>query len=102
MLDIIRNDSNHNYCLTDCTELTCWKLRVTARTLILVLLSTDCFFPEIIGYYTYSKLYVWLGGVMIGRLISDREVTSSIPRCSATRCISGQVVHTRASVHQTV
>jgi len=38
---------------------------------------------------------VWLGGVVIGRRISDREVASSIPGCFAARCNSGQVVHTR-------
>jgi len=37
---------------------------------------------------------VWLGGVVVGRRISDRDVTSSIPGCSAARCNSGQVVHT--------
>jgi len=37
---------------------------------------------------------VWLGGVAVGRRISDREVASSIPGCSAARCNSGQVVHT--------
>jgi len=38
---------------------------------------------------------VWLGGVVVGRRISDREVASSIPGCSAARCNSGQVVHTQ-------
>ena len=38
--------------------------------------------------------FVWLGGVVVGRRISDREVASSIPGCSAARCNSGQVVHT--------
>jgi len=38
---------------------------------------------------------VWLGGVAVGRQISDQEVASSIPGCSAARCNSGQVVHTR-------
>ena len=38
---------------------------------------------------------VWLGSVAAGRQIRDREVASSIPGCSATRCNSGQVVHTR-------
>ena len=38
---------------------------------------------------------MWLGGVAVGRRIRDREVASSIPGCSATRCNSGQVVHTR-------
>ena len=37
----------------------------------------------------------WLGGVAVGRGIYDREVASSIPGCSAARCNSGQVVHTR-------
>jgi len=37
---------------------------------------------------------VWLGGIVVGRRISDREVASSIPGCSAARCNSGQVVHT--------
>ena len=37
---------------------------------------------------------MWLGGVAVGRRISDREVASSIPGCSAARCNSGQVVHT--------
>ena len=32
------------------------------------------------------------------RRISDREVASSIPGCSAARCNSGQVVHTRVPV----
>ena len=36
---------------------------------------------------------MWLGGVAVRR-ISDREVASSIPGCSAARCNSGQVVHT--------
>jgi len=30
-------------------------------------------------------LYVWLGGVAVGRQIRDREVASSIPGCSAAR-----------------
>ena len=38
---------------------------------------------------------VWLGGVAVWRRIRDREVASSIPGCSAARCNSGQVVHTR-------
>jgi len=38
---------------------------------------------------------VWLGGVAVGCWIHDREVASSIPGCSAARCNSGQVVHTR-------
>ena len=38
--------------------------------------------------------HVWLGGVVVGRQIRDREVASSIPGCSAARCNSGQVVHT--------
>jgi len=38
---------------------------------------------------------VWLGGVAVGRRIRDREVASSIPGCSAAKCNSGQVVHTR-------
>jgi len=38
---------------------------------------------------------VWLGGVVVGRRIRDREVASSIPGCSASRCNSGQVVLTR-------
>jgi len=38
---------------------------------------------------------VWLGGVAVGRRIRDREVASSIPVCSAAKCNSGQVVHTR-------
>jgi len=38
---------------------------------------------------------VWLGGVVVGRRIRDREVASSIPGCSAAKCNSGQVVHTR-------
>jgi len=38
---------------------------------------------------------VCLGGVAVGRRICDREVASSIPSCSADRCNSGQVVHTR-------
>jgi len=33
--------------------------------------------------------------VGVGQRISDREVASSIPGCSAARCNSGQVVHTR-------
>ena len=37
---------------------------------------------------------MWLGGVVVGRQISDQEVASSIPGCSAARCNSGQVVHT--------
>jgi len=37
----------------------------------------------------------WLCGVVVERLISDREVAISIPDCSAARCNSGQVVHTR-------
>jgi len=37
-------------------------------------------------------LHVWLGGVVVGRRISDREVASSIPDCSAARCNSRQVV----------
>ena len=32
---------------------------------------------------------------MVGRRIRDREVASSISGCSAARCNSGQVVHTR-------
>ena len=31
---------------------------------------------------------------MVGHRISDREVVSSIPGCSAARCNYGQVVHT--------
>jgi len=31
---------------------------------------------------------------VVGHRISDREVVSSIPGCSAVRCNSGQVVHT--------
>jgi len=31
---------------------------------------------------------------VVGRRISDREVVSSIPGCSAARCNSGQVVNT--------
>ena len=42
---------------------------------------------------TYND-YVWLGGVAVGHRISDRDVASSIPGGSATRCNSGQVVHT--------
>jgi len=38
---------------------------------------------------------MWLGGVAVGRRIRDREVASSIPGCSAARCNSGQVVHSR-------
>ena len=38
---------------------------------------------------------MWLGGVAVGCQIRDREVASSIPGCSAARCNSGQVVHTR-------
>ena len=38
---------------------------------------------------------MWLGDVAVGRRIRDREVASSIPGCSAARCNSGQVVHTR-------
>ena len=38
---------------------------------------------------------MWLGGVAVGRRLRDREVASSIPGCSAARCNSGQVVHTR-------
>jgi len=38
---------------------------------------------------------VWLGGVAVGHRIRDREVASSIPGSSATRCKYGQVVHTR-------
>ena len=37
---------------------------------------------------------MWLGGVALGRRISDREVASLISSCSAVRCNSGQVVHT--------
>ena len=40
------------------------------------------------------NLTLWLGGVAVGRRIRDREVASSFPGCSATRCNSGQVVHT--------
>jgi len=36
-----------------------------------------------------------LGGVAVGRRIRDREVESSIPGCSAARCNSAQVVHSR-------
>jgi len=32
---------------------------------------------------------------VVGRRIRDREVVSLIPDCSAARCNSGQVVHTR-------
>ena len=39
--------------------------------------------------------FVWLGGVAVGCRIRDRDVASSIPGCSAARCNSGQVVHTR-------
>jgi len=35
-----------------------------------------------------------VGGVPVGHRIRDQEVVSSIPGCSATRCNSGQVVHT--------
>ena len=49
-----------------------------------------------------DDIIVWLGGVTVGRRIRDQEVASSIPGCSASRCNSGQVVHTRASVHQAV
>ena len=41
---------------------------------------------------------MWLGGVAVapvGRRIRDRKVASLIPGCSAARCNSGQVVHTR-------
>ena len=38
---------------------------------------------------------MWLGGVAVGRRIRDQEVASPIPSCSAARCNSGQVVHTR-------
>ena len=38
---------------------------------------------------------MWLGGVAVGRRIRDQEVASSIPGCSAARCNSGQVLHTR-------
>ena len=38
--------------------------------------------------------HVWIGDVVVGRRISDREVASSIPGCSAARCNSGKVVHT--------
>jgi len=31
---------------------------------------------------------------VVGRRISDREIASSFPGCSAARCNSGQVVHT--------
>jgi len=31
---------------------------------------------------------------VVGSQITDREVTNSIPGCSAARCNSGQVVHT--------
>ena len=43
-----------------------------------------------LGYINHK----WLGGVVVGHRISDREVASSIPGCSAARCNSGQVVHT--------
>jgi len=39
--------------------------------------------------------HMWLGGVVVGHQISDQEVVSLIPGCSAARCNSGQVVHTR-------
>jgi len=45
--------------------------------------------------YKKRSLQVWLGGVAVGRWIHDREVASSISGCSAARCDSGQVVHTR-------
>ena len=41
-----------------------------------------------------SLMALWLGGVVVRRRISDREVARSIPGCSAARCNSGQVVHT--------
>jgi len=41
------------------------------------------------------QLRMWLGGVAAGHRIRDREVASSIPGCSAAKCNSGQVVHTR-------
>jgi len=41
-----------------------------------------------------SAWLVWLDGVVVGHHISDWEVASSIPGCSASRCNSGQVVHT--------
>jgi len=44
--------------------------------------------------YIHVITLVWLGGVVVGRRISDREVASSIPGCSASICNSGQVVHT--------
>ena len=40
-------------------------------------------------------LAIVLLAVVVGRRIHDREVASSIPGCSAARCNSGQVVHTR-------
>jgi len=56
-----------------------------------------------VGSSSSAVLYVWLGGVAVGRRIRDREVASSIPGSSAARCNSGQVVHTHcASVHQAV
>ena len=47
------------------------------------------------SYSNKSTCSVWLGGVAVGRRIRDREVASLIPGCSAARCNSGQVVHTR-------
>ena len=48
--------------------------------------------PANCGVWVY--VMVRLGDVTVGRRISDREVVSSIPGCSAARCNSGQVVHT--------
>ena len=42
-------------------------------------------------WFTLQQLPAWLGGVVVGRRISDREVASSIPGCSAATCNSGQL-----------
>ena len=47
-----------------------------------------------LSYYIIYCVAYWLGGVVAGRRIRDREVVSSIPGCSAAKCNSGQVVHT--------
>jgi len=47
------------------------------------------------GTRSPQKNLIMLGGVAVGRRIRDREVASSITGCSAARCNSGQVVHTR-------
>ena len=54
--------------------------------------------------------FVWLGGVAVGRRISDREVTCSIPGCSTgasrlrlgVKCTTGAVLGMLAAIRQTL